>query len=131
MSAVAASVATDFPQILATISDLHLFGTKRAYELDTRFLGLELADPEPDANTIWTFREALPRAAAPSRLEGEHGGSGVWADAAYRSQANERHLASNGLRSQIHRKKPYGKRSCPRVWCRSRLPLRWSSPVFG
>jgi hypothetical protein len=21
--------------------------------------------------------------------------------------------------------------SCPRVWCRSRLPLRWSSPVFG
>jgi transposase, IS5 family len=29
-----------------------------------RFLGLGLADPVPDANTIWTFREALKRAAA-------------------------------------------------------------------
>src|SRR5215213_9134115 len=27
-----------------------------------RFLGLRLADPVPDANTIWTFREALTRA---------------------------------------------------------------------
>src|ERR671917_1600232 len=27
-----------------------------------RFLGLSLADPVPDANTIWTFREALTRA---------------------------------------------------------------------
>src|ERR671912_2022630 len=26
-----------------------------------RFLGLSLADPVPDANTIWTFREALTR----------------------------------------------------------------------
>jgi IS5 family transposase len=24
-----------------------------------RFLGLELADPVPDANTIWIFREVL------------------------------------------------------------------------
>ena len=30
----------------------------------------------------------------------------MWADTAYRSKANERHLAANGLRSQIHRKKP-------------------------
>ena len=29
-----------------------------------RFLGLGLADPVPDANTIWTFREALKRAEA-------------------------------------------------------------------
>jgi hypothetical protein len=28
----------------------------------TRFLGLTLTDPVPDANTIWTFREALTRA---------------------------------------------------------------------
>ena len=35
--------------------------------------------------------------------------SDVWADTAYRSKANERHLAGNGLRSQIHRKKPPGK----------------------
>ena len=27
-----------------------------------RFLGLGLADPVPDANTIWTYREALKRA---------------------------------------------------------------------
>ena len=33
----------------------------------------------------------------------------VWADTAYRSRANERHLADNGFRSQIHRKKPKGK----------------------
>jgi IS5 family transposase len=35
--------------------------------------------------------------------------SDVWADTAYRSKANERHLADNGLRSRIHRKKPKGK----------------------
>ena len=29
-----------------------------------RFLGLELADAVPDANTIWTFREALKKAGA-------------------------------------------------------------------
>src|SRR4051812_5256821 len=29
-----------------------------------RFLGLGLADTVPDANTIWTFREALKRANA-------------------------------------------------------------------
>src|SRR6516164_3977310 len=28
-----------------------------------RFLGLGLVDPVPDANTIWTFREALKKAA--------------------------------------------------------------------
>ncbi len=29
-----------------------------------RFLGLGLADPVPDANTIWTYREALKKAGA-------------------------------------------------------------------
>jgi IS5 family transposase len=33
-----------------------------------RFLGLGLADPVPDANTIWTFREALTKAGAIERL---------------------------------------------------------------
>ena len=33
----------------------------------------------------------------------------VWADTAYRSKANEAHLAGNGFRSRIHRKKPVGK----------------------
>jgi len=33
-----------------------------------RFLGLDLADPVPDANTIWAFREALKRAGAVDAL---------------------------------------------------------------
>src|SRR3712207_9498072 len=33
-----------------------------------RFLGLGLADPVPDANTIWAFREALERAGAVQAL---------------------------------------------------------------
>ena len=33
-----------------------------------RFLGLGLADPVPDANTIWNFREALKRAGAVEAL---------------------------------------------------------------
>ena len=33
-----------------------------------RFLGLGLASPVPDANTIWTFREALKRAGAVEAL---------------------------------------------------------------
>ena len=33
-----------------------------------RFLGLGLAEPVPDANTIWTFREALKRAGAVEAL---------------------------------------------------------------
>ena len=33
-----------------------------------RFLGLGLADPVPDANTIWTFREALKRTGAVDML---------------------------------------------------------------
>jgi IS5 family transposase len=35
--------------------------------------------------------------------------SAVWADTAYRSQANEAWLAARGRRSQIHHKKPKGK----------------------
>jgi IS5 family transposase len=33
----------------------------------------------------------------------------IWADSAYRSKANEAHLAANGFTSKIHRKKPKGK----------------------
>jgi transposase, IS5 family len=35
--------------------------------------------------------------------------SDLWADTAYRSAKNEAMLEKNGLRSQIHRKKPQGK----------------------
>ncbi len=36
-------------------------------------------------------------------------GSEVWADTAYRSKANEKHLVDNRLVSRIHRKKPKDK----------------------
>src|SRR4051812_35491371 len=45
----------------------------------------------------------------PGLLDKSNTASDVWADTAYRSTANERHLANNGLRSRIHRKKPKGK----------------------
>jgi IS5 family transposase len=45
----------------------------------------------------------------PELVDKSNTASDVWADTAYRSQANERHLANNGLRSRIHRKKPKGK----------------------
>ena len=35
--------------------------------------------------------------------------SSIWADTAYRSKKNESWLTDNGMRSQIHRKKPAGK----------------------
>ncbi len=39
----------------------------------------------------------------------ENTGSEVWADSAYRSQANETWLAQRMLTSRIHRRKPAGK----------------------
>jgi hypothetical protein len=45
----------------------------------------------------------------PDLIDKDNTASDVWADTAYRSKANEKHLADNGLRSQIHRKKPKGK----------------------
>ena len=45
----------------------------------------------------------------PALISKANTASDVWADTAYRSRANERHLANNGLRSQMHRKKPKGK----------------------
>ncbi len=41
--------------------------------------------------------------------------SGVWADTAYRSEANEAFLRETGLVSRIHRKKPAGKPMPPRT----------------
>jgi len=44
--------------------------------------------------------------------------SGIWADTAYRSVANEAFLAKNGFVSHIHRKKPKG-RTMPEVMRRA------------
>src|SRR5271154_3622328 len=59
----------------------------------------------------WTVTDASRHDGAllPALIDKDNTASGVWADTAYRSKANEKHLANNGLRSQIHRKKPKGK----------------------
>jgi transposase, IS5 family len=51
----------------------------------------------------------------PALIDKNNTASDVWADTAYRSKANEKHLADNGLRSQIHRKKPKGKPMSRRI----------------
>ena len=48
-------------------------------------------------------------AVLPELIDRNNTASEVWADTAYRSQANEKYLADRLLRSQIHRKKPKGK----------------------
>ena len=48
-------------------------------------------------------------AVLPALIDKNNTSSEVWADTAYRSQANEKYLAGHLLRSQIHRKKPKGK----------------------
>src|SRR5271167_3229017 len=61
----------------------------------------------------WTVTDAARHDGAllPALIDKDNTASDVWADTAYRSKANEKHLADNGLRSQIHRKKP---KSLPR-----------------
>jgi IS5 family transposase len=59
----------------------------------------------------WTATDAARHDGAllPNLVSKANTASDVWADTAYRSKANERHLAENGLRSRIHRKKPPGR----------------------
>ena len=56
----------------------------------------------------WTATDASRHDGAqlPALVSKANTASDVWADTAYRSKANEKHLADNGLRSKIHRKKP-------------------------
>jgi IS5 family transposase len=59
----------------------------------------------------WTATHAARHDGAqlPALVSKDNTASDVWADTAYRSKANEMHLADNGLRSRIHRKKPPGR----------------------
>ncbi len=59
----------------------------------------------------WTVTDAARYEGAllPELLDKTNTAGDVWADTAYRSKANEKHLADNGLRSRLHRKKPKGK----------------------
>ena len=68
-------------------------------------------DREHGLIRTWTATDAARHDGAqlPNLVSNNNTASSVWADTAYRSKANEQHLADNGLRSQIHRKKPAGK----------------------
>jgi transposase, IS5 family len=59
----------------------------------------------------WTATDASRHDGAllPELLDKDNTASDVWADTAYRTQANEKYLADQGRRSQIHRKKPKGR----------------------
>ena len=59
----------------------------------------------------WTATDAARHDGAqlPALISKANTASDVWADTAYRSKANEQHLAESGLRSRIHRKKPQGR----------------------
>ena len=59
----------------------------------------------------WTATDAARHDGAqlPNLISKGNTGGEVWADTAYRSQANEKCLAGNRLVSRIHRKKPKGK----------------------
>jgi IS5 family transposase len=65
----------------------------------------------------WTVTDASRHdgAALPRLLDKTNTGSRVWADTAYRSKKNEKHLRNAGLKSAIHRKKPRGKPMPERV----------------
>jgi transposase, IS5 family len=68
----------------------------------------------------WTVTDAARHDGAllPELIDANNTASAVWADTAYRSQANERFLTGRLLRSQIHRKKPKG-RPMPRRTARA------------
>ena len=63
----------------------------------------------------WTVTDAARHDGGllPELIDINNTASEVWADTAYRSQANEKFLADRVLRSQIHRKKPKGSRAAP------------------
>lgn len=59
----------------------------------------------------WTVRHAAAHDGArlPDLLDPEAFASGVWADTAYRSKANEAAIRGAGRRSMVHFKKPKGR----------------------
>ncbi len=77
------------------------FGYKNHVGIDRRF-GLI---------RTWNATDAARHDGAqlPGLLSRANTASRVWADTAYRSKANDTHMAANGFVSCIHRKKPRGK----------------------
>jgi transposase, IS5 family len=77
------------------------FGYKNHVSTDRRF-GLI---------RTWTVTDAAAHEGArlPDLLDKANTAKVVWADTAYRSLKNEKAMADNGFRSEVHRKKPKGK----------------------
>lgn len=90
---------------------------RRHHQARRRDPGIRLQEPHhhrPAARlhppTAGDRRGGARRCAAARRLDrSQHTASADWADTAYRSKANEDHLADRGKRSRIHRRKPPGK----------------------
>jgi IS5 family transposase len=78
-----------------------VFGYKSHIAIDRRFGFIREAAV---TSAIEADGRVLRRVVTTDNTSGE-----VWADSAYRSQSNEKWLAANMLKSQIHRRKPAGK----------------------
>ncbi|SNY93005.1 Transposase [Cohaesibacter sp. ES.047] len=87
---------TPLPQIA-----LPVFGYKNHISIDRKFGFIR-------GSTVTSAADADGRQLR-HVLRKDNTASDVWADSAYRSQSNEKWLASNMLTSQIHRRKPAGK----------------------
>ncbi|MCA3561811.1 MAG: transposase [Aestuariivirga sp.] len=78
------------------------FGYQNHIAIDRRFgLIRKWQATDAAANEGARLRQGL--------LDKSNTASGVWADSAYRSKANEAFMADNGFVSNVHRKKPKGK----------------------
>ena len=87
-----------------------VFGYKSHISIDRRFGFIREA-------TVTSASEADGRQLK-HVVSADNTGSDVWADSAYRSQRNEKWLASRMLTSRIHRRKPAGK-SMPEATARA------------
>ncbi|RAH96263.1 hypothetical protein DLJ53_32685 [Acuticoccus sediminis] len=66
----------------------------------------------------WDVTDAAAHDGAKLRdglLDRTNTASTVWADSAYRSQANETFMESHGFKSQVHRRKPRGRPMAPHI----------------
>jgi hypothetical protein len=87
-----------------------LFGYQNHVSIDRRFGFIRR----------WTATDAAAyegRRLRQGLLDKSNTASGVWADTAYRSVANETFLTKNGFVSHIHRKKPKGRETLVSVTC--------------
>src|SRR5205807_690207 len=71
--------------------------------------GLRLSKSHLDRSRLWFHSQMERDGRRKGLLDKTNTASGVWADTAYRSAANEAFLRKNGFVSLVHRKKPKGR----------------------